>query len=163
MISEKLRVVTWKMWSKSFFKVIFYSVITGVLEVRLIDKTQASDSTKTEFYWMRVCILMALILKVTVSSLFGLTHTLTIMFGSPSTRVFSSVPTIEFSWVLFIWPHQCRTRLLHYLWISVMCSVLSLGPLLASEMRPFESIWVLKYYLLFIITRGYLLRAFGVP
>ena len=67
------------------------------VEVRLIDKTQASDSTKTEFYWMRVCILMALILKVTVSSLFGLTHTLTIMFGSPSTRVFSSVPTIEFS------------------------------------------------------------------
>ena len=23
------------------------------VEVRLIDKTQASDSTKTEFYWMR--------------------------------------------------------------------------------------------------------------
>ena len=64
---------------------------------------------------LRLCILMALILKVTISSLFRLTHTLIIMFGSPSTRVFSSVPAIAFSWVLFIWPHKFRTRLLYYL------------------------------------------------
>ena len=47
---EKLRLVTWKMSNKSFCKVIFYSVIT---KVRMIDKTQASDPTKREFYWMR--------------------------------------------------------------------------------------------------------------
>ena len=33
---------------------------------------------------------MALILKVTISSLFRLTHTFTVMFGSPSTAMFGS-------------------------------------------------------------------------
>ena len=77
---------------------------------------------------------MTLILKVTISSLFRLTHTFTIMFGSPSSRVFYSVPAIAFSWVLFIWPHKFRARLLYYSQISFMCLVLSLGPLWASEM-----------------------------
>ena len=56
------------------------------VNVRLIDKTQASDPTKKEFYWMRtlkICILTALILKVTISSLFR--PMLTIMFGFPGT------------------------------------------------------------------------------
>ena len=44
-----MRVVTRKMSNKSLCKVIFYSVIT---KVRLIDKTQSSDPTKREFYWM---------------------------------------------------------------------------------------------------------------
>ena len=62
------------------------------VEVRLIDKTQASNPTKREFYWMRTLRTLypdALILKVTISSLFRLTHTFTVTFGSPSTRVFS--------------------------------------------------------------------------
>ena len=42
-----MRVVT---SNKNLCKVIFYSVIT---KVRLIDKTQSSDPTKREFYWMR--------------------------------------------------------------------------------------------------------------
>ena len=72
------------------------------------------------------------------------------------------VIAIAFSWVLFIWPHKFRARLLYYsLIISFMCSVFSLGPLWVSEMGPLENIW--QYYLLFIITRGYILRVFGVP
>ena len=57
-------------------------------DVWLIDKTQASDPTKKEFYWMRtlkICILTALIVKVTISSLFRPMLTFTIMFGFPST------------------------------------------------------------------------------
>ena len=40
---------------------------------------------------------ISFLLKVTISSLFRLTHTFTIKFGSPSTSVFSSVPAIAFS------------------------------------------------------------------
>ena len=40
---------------------------------------------------------MALILKVTISGLFRLTHTFTVMFGSLSTKVLSSEPAIAFS------------------------------------------------------------------
>ena len=88
----------------------------------------------TRWEHLELCILMALILKVTISSLFRRTHTFTIMFDSPSTRVFSSVLAIAFCWVLFIWSHKFTARLLYYSQISFMCSVLSLGPLWASEM-----------------------------
>ena len=53
-VGKAHKVVTWKMWNKSFYKVISYD--QGFLkdvEVRLNDKTQASDPTKREFYWMR--------------------------------------------------------------------------------------------------------------
>ena len=78
-------------------------------------------------HW-ELCILIALILKVTISSLFRLIHTFTVMFSSPSTRVLSSVTAIAFFWVLFIWPHKFRAHLLYYSQTLVMCSVLSLGP-----------------------------------
>ena len=60
------------------------------IEVWLTDKMQASDLTK------ELGILMTSILKVTISSLFKLIHTFTVMFGSPSTRVLSSVTAIVF-------------------------------------------------------------------
>ena len=69
------------------------------VEVRLIDKTQVSGPTKREFYWMiklRTLHPDGLNIKVTISSLFRLTHTFTVMFGSPSTRGLSSVPAIAF-------------------------------------------------------------------
>ena len=80
-------------------------------------------------------------MKVTISSLFRLTHTFTVMFGSPGTRVLSSVPTTAFFWVLFLWMHNFTARLLYYSYISVKCSILSLGPLQASEMRSFEKLF----------------------
>ena len=53
MMLEKVRVVTWKTSNKSFCKVTFYKMITKVFtEFRLIDKTQADDLTKREFYWV---------------------------------------------------------------------------------------------------------------
>ena len=63
------------------------------------------------------------------------------MFGSPITRVLFSVTAIAFFQDLFIWPHKFRTRLLYYSYILVMCSVLSLGPVQASEMGSFEEIF----------------------
>ena len=55
MILEKLRAVTLKILNK----IIFHSIIfmkqgfVKDVEVRLIDKTRASDSGKREFCWMR--------------------------------------------------------------------------------------------------------------
>ena len=49
---KKLRVATWKMSNKSFCKVIFlqrdHQGFLKDLEVRFIDKSQASDPTKRE-------------------------------------------------------------------------------------------------------------------
>ena len=45
---------------------------------------------------LKLCILNALILKVTITSLFRLIHTFTVMFSSPSTRVLFSVIVIVF-------------------------------------------------------------------
>ena len=70
------------------------------VEVRLIDKTQASDPTKSEFYWMRTLRILypdGLNIESDYQQSFRLTHTFTIMFGSPSTKVFSSVPVIVLS------------------------------------------------------------------
>ena len=54
------------------------------VEVRLTDKTQSSDPTSfTEWEYWELCLLRALILKVTIGSLFTLTNTFTAMFGSP--------------------------------------------------------------------------------
>ena len=53
---EKLRVVMWKMLNTSFYKATFCKIIRGFLEdveVRMIDKAQDPDQTKTEYYWMR--------------------------------------------------------------------------------------------------------------
>ena len=53
---EKLRVVMWKMLNTSFYKATFCKMIRGFLEdveVRMIDKAQDPDQTKTEYYWMR--------------------------------------------------------------------------------------------------------------
>lgn len=69
------------------------------VEVRLIGQTQASDPTKKKFYWMRtlrICVLTALTLKVTVSNLFRLIRTFIVMIGCPNTRVLSSVIAIAF-------------------------------------------------------------------
>ena len=114
---EKLRVVTWKMSYKSFCKVIFYSVITKVLlktqRFAWLIKCRVLIPPKGSFTgWEHLehCILMALILKVTISSLFGIIHTVTVMFGSPSTRVLSSVTVIAFFWVLFIWSRKFGAR-----------------------------------------------------
>ena len=63
-------------------------------KVRLIDKTQASDPNKREFYWMR-----------TLKTLYPDVFNFFFKFGSPSNRVLSLVPAIAFSSVLFIWPH----------------------------------------------------------
>ena len=49
---EKLRVVIWKCQTKVFLQRDHQGFLKDV-EVRLIDKTQASDPTKREFYWMR--------------------------------------------------------------------------------------------------------------
>ena len=96
---EQLRVVTKKFQRNVFAK----------SQVRLIDKKLASDPTKRGFYSIRehleLCILMAIILKVTISSLFRLIYTFTLMLVSLSTRVFSSVAGIAFFSVLFVWPH----------------------------------------------------------
>ena len=104
-----------------FLQSHFYSRITRVFLKRLriswLIKRRLLIPPKESFTgWehLELCILMVLILKMTISSLFRLTHTFTSMFGSPSTRVFSSVPAIAFSWVLFIRPHKFRTRLLYY-------------------------------------------------
>ena len=54
---EKLRVVMWKMLNTSFYKATFCKMIRGFLEdveVRMIDKAQDPDQTKTEHYWMRM-------------------------------------------------------------------------------------------------------------
>ena len=54
---EKLRVVMWKMLNTSFYKATFCKMIRGFLEdveVRMIDKAQDPDQTKTEYYWMRM-------------------------------------------------------------------------------------------------------------
>ena len=70
------------------------------VKFRLIDKTQASDPFKSEFYWVRTLRTLYpddLNIEVTINSLFRLTHTFTVMFGPPSTRVYSSAPAIAFS------------------------------------------------------------------
>ena len=110
-------------------------------------------------HW-ELCILTAWILKVTISSLFRLIHTFTVMFSSPSTRVLSSVTAIAFFFlILFSWPHKFRAHLLYYSQTLVMCSVLSLGPC-----RCLRWDLLRKYlYLLFIVTKGYMLRAFRIP
>ena len=118
---KKLRFVTWKMPNKSFCKVIFYSVITKVflktymfrwlIKVRLLIPPKGSF---TVWEHLELCILTALKLKVTLSSLFRLIHTFTVISGSPSTRVLSSVTAIVFVLVLFSWSHTFRTRLLYY-------------------------------------------------
>ena len=79
---------------------------------------------------------MVLILEVTISSLFRPIYTFTVTFGSPSSRVLSSVTAIVlfcFFLVFFIWPHKLRTRLLCYSQTLVMYPVFSLGPLQASK------------------------------
>ena len=58
------------------------------VEVPLIDKTQASDPTKRDFTGckhLELCILIALILQVIISSLFRLIYTFTKIFGFAST------------------------------------------------------------------------------
>ena len=98
---------------------------------------------------LELWILTVLILKVTISSLFRLTHTFTVMFGSLSTRVLSSVAAIAFFWVLFIWPLKFRTRLLYYSQILVMCSVLSFGLLQASKLdllRKYLAVLAVIYF-----------------
>ena len=69
-----------------------------------------------------------------------LIHTFTVMFGSPSTRVISSV-TIAFFLVLLIWPHEFSKCLLYNSQILVMYSELGLGPLQASGVGSFEKIF----------------------
>ena len=69
------------------------------VEARLIDKTRLLIQPKgsfTEWEHLKLCILMALILELTISSLFRLICTFTVIFGSPSTRVLSSVTAIAF-------------------------------------------------------------------
>ena len=51
-----------------------------------------------------------------------LIHTFTVTFGSPSTRVLSSVTTIAYFWNLLIWLHESRIRL----FVLLICSVLRL-------------------------------------
>ena len=95
---EQLRVVTKKFQRNVFAK----------SQVRLIDKKLASDPTKGAFTrseHLELCILMAIILKVNISSLFRLIYTFTLMLVSLSTRVFFSVAGIAFFSVLFVWPH----------------------------------------------------------
>ena len=95
---------------------------------------------------LKLCILRASILKVTINGLFRLTHTFTVMFGSPSTRVISSV-TIAFL-VLLIWPHKFSKRLLYNSLILVVYSELGLGPLQASGVGSFQKIFgSFTYYL----------------
>ena len=63
--------------------------------------------------------------------------------------------------VLFTWPHKFRIRLLYYSWISVMCSVLKLGHLKASETGPIEKIFgSFTCYLLSQRVTCYLLSGF---
>ena len=69
------------------------------VEVRLIDKTQTSDPTKREFYWMRTLrtlYLDVLNIESDYQQAFQTTRTFTVMFGCLSTRVLSSVIAIAF-------------------------------------------------------------------
>ena len=54
---EKLREVMWKVLNKNFLRSHFlqddHKGFLENVEVRLIDKTQGTDSTKREYYWMR--------------------------------------------------------------------------------------------------------------
>ena len=70
-----------------------------------------------------------------------LIHTSTVMFGSPSTRVISSVTVAFFFLVLLIWPHKFSKCLLYNSQILVMYSELGLGPLQASGVGSFEKIF----------------------
>ena len=109
-------------------------------------------------------LILVLILKVTISSLFRLIHTFTVMFGSPSTRVLSSVAAIPFFWVLFIWPDKFRTCLLYYSPIFIMCSVLNVGLLQPPKMGTFEKIFgSFTYYLLSHGVACYLVSGFRNP
>ena len=120
----------------------------------MTDKTQVSDPATEGFTgWkhLKLCILTALTLKVTISSLFRLITTFALMFGSPISRVLISVTAIVFFQVLFIWPHKFTTRLLYYLQITVMCSVMSLGPLQNSIPSFISDIYSYYYYSIMII------------
>ena len=80
-----------------------------------------------------------LILRVTIISLFRLINTFTAKFGSPSTRILSSVTAITFvEFCLF--GHTSLGQAFH-ITHRQMCSVFSLGPLQASKMGPFEKIF----------------------
>ena len=65
-------------------------------EVWSINKIQVS--TKKEFYWMRALRTFYPngLNKVTISNLFRAMHTFTVMFGSRSIRILSSVTAITF-------------------------------------------------------------------
>ena len=85
---------------KSHFLQRDYQGFLKDAEVQLIDKTQASDPTKREFYWattLRTFYPDGLNNERTISSFFRPPHTFSLMLGSPSTRVLSSVPAIAFS------------------------------------------------------------------
>ena len=92
-----------------------------------------------------LCIVTALILEVTISSLFTLIYAFTVIFGSSSTRVPCLVTAIPFVWILFTWRHKFRTCLSCYsyilAYISYMCSMSSLGRLQTSWIRPLEKIF----------------------
>ena len=106
---------------QKFLQSHFYSLITKIflktwrfgwlIKRRLLIQPKGSF---TGWEHLELCILKALLLKVTIASLFRLINTFTAMFGSPSTRVLSSVTAIPFFWVLFIWPHKFRTLFLYY-------------------------------------------------
>ena len=143
---KKLIVVTWKKLNQKFLLSHFlqsdHQSFLKYVEVWLTNKTQGSDPTKREFYRMRTLRPLypsnLLILKVIISSgLFRLTHTFTVIFGSPSTRVLSSARITCF-WALFIWPYK----------ILVMCSELGLGHLQVSGVGFFGKIFgSFTYYL----------------
>ena len=49
----KLRLMIWKCYRNDFTKQDDHKGFLEDAELRLIDKTQGSDSTKRQYYWMR--------------------------------------------------------------------------------------------------------------
>ena len=95
------------------------------VEVSFSDKTQVSDLTKREFYWME--ILRTLYLddfKGNISSPFNLLHKFIIMFGFPY-RLYHCI--------FLSFAHMFGTCVSYNSSVLVMCWELGLGPLQASE------------------------------
>ena len=112
---EKLWVVTWKMLSKSFYRVTFYNQITKIfLKTWKLDWSikQGSDPTKWEFTGLelsKLCLLMVWILRVTISNVYVFTSTLGLV--NRCWELIHSELLQHFSYWCF-WSHLFRTRFL---------------------------------------------------
>ena len=82
----------------------------------LINRRLLTQPKRSFTGWERLelCIMTALILKVTISSLFQVMNTFTAMFGSANTTVLFSVTVNAIFSVWLNWPDKFRARFLYY-------------------------------------------------